>query len=120
MCSLGTHRPLGGDKGKRETFKVKALVAITFGAIALTGCAYANRVEMSTPPTTVPAVVTIVNGETGLVDVSPPQRLDVRYVGSDGIEQATFQADCDWSGGSLVWSDSFVASGEFVCQGVDY
>jgi len=51
-------------------------------------------------------------------DVNPPQRLDVAYPGSDGIEQEQFQDRCDHSGGTLVWDGG--SDGMFVCQGIDY
>ena len=114
------------------------LFAIVALAVAiLTGCSPAqvrHAVDVVEPapaesvaPTTPlvatserPAVVTIVNGTTDVIDVAPPQRLDVRYPGSDGIEQDHFLADCDHSGGTLVWSTAFDAAGEYVCEGVDY
>lgn len=95
--------------------------------VALTGCAQAQQraEDILRPPSAIdlveadprPAVVTITAGTTETVDVDPPQRLDVRYVGSDGIEEAFFQDDCDHSGGELVWSTEFVEYGEFVCRG---
>jgi hypothetical protein len=118
-----------------------ALGLFTVGALALsllTGCSNAqvNRAidviepapaESVAPTTSLvptnderPAVVTVIAGDNSPVDVDPPQRLDVRYPGSDGVEQAHFQDDCDHMGGKLTWSVEFDAAGEFVCQGVDY
>ena len=43
-----------------------------------------------------------------------------RYYGSDGLEQAKFQADCDDKGGVLSWSTMFEGDGEFVCSNEDF
>ena len=66
------------------------------------------------------AIVVVIDGETTVCNVNPPSRLDVRFPGSDGIEQDAFQARCDDMGGALAWSTSVAPSGEFVCEGVDY
>lgn len=48
----------------------------------------------------------------------------VRFPGSDGIEEADFQATCDDWGGRLLWTVMFTggstAQGEFVCEDVDF
>jgi len=66
------------------------------------------------------AVVVVVSGENTTCDVNPPQRLDVRFPGSDGIEQEYFQQEADHMGGHLVWSTEYDPYGEFVAEGVDY
>jgi hypothetical protein len=43
-----------------------------------------------------------------------------RYYGSDGLEEAKFQADCDDKGGVLSWSLMFDEHGEFVCSNEDF
>lgn len=49
----------------------------------------------------------------------------VRFPGSDGIEEADFQATCDDMGGELVWTTLWsgghtLAEGEFTCVDVDF
>lgn len=106
------------------------LTVAALAAALLPGCATAQQIahqvaDSSVAPTTslVPtndrpiceaAIVVVIDSETTACNVNPPTRLDVRFPGSDGIEQADFQARCDHMGGTLAWSD------EFVCQGVDY
>jgi len=119
------------------------LFTLALGAIALSGCAYVRQMPVdvvdSPPVATLPApltvaptstfapkppcqgdVIAVVLGEPTDCDVSPPQRLDERYPGSDGIEESYWQGECDHSGGTLVWSVEYDTFGEFVCQGVDY
>lgn len=43
-----------------------------------------------------------------------------RYIGSDGIEQDKFEADCDDKGGLLTWTTMFDQGGEFVCSPEDF
>ena len=47
-------------------------------------------------------------------------RLDVRFPGSDGLEEGKFQSDCDDWGGQLAWRETFEPMGEFVCEDVDF
>jgi len=60
-------------------------------------------------------------------DAVAGDQIVVRFIGSDGIEEADFQAKCDDMGGQLSWSSMWtggeMANGEFVCGmegGVDF
>lgn len=120
---------------------MKGIIISALALVALTGCtqaqikaaiadseAKAGRAPVTTeaPVTTYPAgkpscvgTVVVAEWDDPLdCDVSPPQRLDIAYPGSDGIEQEQFQERCDGSGGTLTWEGG--ADGMFVCHGVDY
>lgn len=48
-------------------------------------------------------------------------RLDVRFPGSDGIEEAKFQELCDdWGCEQLVWSTAFDPNGEWIAENIDF
>jgi hypothetical protein len=87
-------------------------------AAAVASC---TGVQSSTAAPCAGAVVTVINGSPLACDVAPPQRLDVRFPGSDGLERETFQRQADDMGcADLAWSTDFDPAGEFVAMGCDY
>jgi hypothetical protein len=53
-------------------------------------------------------------------DLNGKDRLDIRYPGSDGIEEDKFLLDCENAGGTLVWTTVYDEAGEFVCEDIDF
>lgn len=71
------------------------------------------------PPST---VIIVPAGVRPRCDLTGSQRLDIRFVGSDGVERRHFRRVCNLHGGQLVWviPGGVVGDGEFQCEDWDY
>lgn len=95
---------------------IKSAIALCVGIAGIAGCSGHDRVAK-------PLVVTIDEGNTDVIDVSPPQRLDVIMDGFEGAPER-----CANMGGELIVDlrkKEMNSNGEDVeffatCEGVDY